>query len=204
MKRILFIILLYMAISLGVILFFNVKIEREQKIEQQIKLQEYYRQQNKVLPRLSGTSYDELTYRGYDSIDEPELYVYLAAYNEFIKEHELDEPELTIEDIKEYLSSEFDEGGNLRIYNSVEDIRYENYPHIYSYVDWYHECDGDEDIAEYWSKLTNIVLEYNVQNPELTLKVPEEMNISQLQELINKKNDSSYEINVDVMKGSEK
>ena len=203
MKRILFIILLFMAISVGVILLLNVRMEKEQEIEQQMKLQEYYRQQNKVLPRVSGSMDEEFAYRGYETIDEPELYVYLAAYNEFINEQELDEIELTTEDIKEYLFSEFNEDESLRIYNSVEDIRYENYPHIYSYVEWYHECDGDEDIEEYWGCLEDIIIEYKGQNPELELCNAKEMSVAQLQELINKKNNPSYEINSEIMKGTE-
>ena len=202
MKRILFIILLFMAISVGVILLLNVRMEKEQEIEQQMKLQEYYRQQNKVLPRVSGSMDEEFAYRGYETIDEPELYVYLAAYNEFINEQELDEIELTTEDIKEYLFSEFNEDESLRIYNSVEDIRYENYPHIYSYVEWYHECDGDEDITEYWTEIDKIIDEYRIQNPEIKMESVFDLSVDQLQELINKKNDSSYEINIEVMKGS--
>ena len=71
-------------------------------------------------------------------------------------------------------------------------------------MDWYYEEGGGQDIAEYWGNLEDIIIEYKGQNPELELCNAEQMNISQLQELINKKNNPSYEINMEVMKGSEK
>ena len=191
--------LLFMVVVIAITF---IKIKNEQESKQQWLIHEYYRQQNKLLPRISGLKTDEYTYRGYETVDEAKLYVYLAAYNECIETYGMNAQKLELEDIKDYLSSEYNADGSLRIYNTVEDIRYENYPHIYSYVEWYHECDGDEDITEYWTEIDKIIDEYRIQNPEIKMESVFDLSVDQLQELINKKNDSSYEINIEVMKGS--
>lgn len=107
--------------------------------------------------------------------DEEELYVRVEAYNSVHTE-----ASITVEDVK----SAFTNGG--------EDLK--------KYVDWYYEEEGDEDITAYWRELTDIVIEYKGQNPELVIGDPDKMNLEQLQELINKKNDPTYEINMEVMK----
>ena len=188
------VVLLCLAAIAGVVLFcWKLRAERKELIAQAI-LKIEYRKQNKAFPRVSGHPRNEDYYVGYDAIDEAEMYVWLAAYNEHISicgYHEGDR-ELTLADIEEYLSGEYNEDGSLRIHEGYENIR--------AYMDWYYEEDGDDDIAEYWGELTKITIEYNVQNPELVLEIPEKMNIAQLQELIHKKNDPAYEINKEVMK----
>jgi len=153
-----------------------------------------YREQNRAFPRVAGRPIKEEYYVGYDAIDEPQLYVCLSAYNEWIRLNYKEESELTLEDIEKYLSSEYNEDGSLRIQKGYENIR--------AYVDWYYEEGGGEDIAEYWGDLNEIAIECYRENPDIAGKDIKKLSISQLQELINKKNDSSYEINVEVMKGS--
>jgi len=186
----------------------------------------YYRQQNRTLPLVAGNHPTWVEYYvDYDEVDESKLYVCLAAYNEYIELHDMDTKKLTLEHMKEYLASEYDEDGSLRIckkykltweefltgeynieitpwYDTYKYVQYENYPHIYEYVNWYYTKDGETAITEYWGDLEDIIIEYKGQNPELELCNAKEMNISQLQELINKKNNPSYEINMDVMRGS--
>lgn len=206
MKRkkavIVMLLLLFLIAVIGVGLFF-----REQRIKQLEKdLKIYYSQQNKTLPQKSTDGYEyrplskEITYRGYDTIDEPELYVNLTVYNECIDLYEEDTPKLTLKDIEDYLSSEYNEDGSLRIYDSRRNMRYANDPEIGAYVDWY-LCGGRYDIAEYWIELDRIEGDYQRQNPEIILPPLRDMSIIQLQELINKRNDPSYEINPEVMKG---
>lgn len=102
------------------------------------------------------------------------------------------EVELSLADFEEYLSSEYNEDGSLRIH--------EGYEHIYEYMNWYHEESGDIDIKNYWSELTKIAMNYYLENVELGWKDPVDMNIAQLHELIKKKNDADYQINIEIMR----
>lgn len=70
----------------------------------------------------------------------------------------------------------------------------QNGPIFADYMKWYYE-DGNGAVDEYWEELDKIAKEY----PESTKK----MTIEQLQELINKYNDSTYEINAEIMRGTE-
>ncbi len=186
------ILLLCLAVIVGTVLFFYEQNREIRERAQQEILKIDYAHQNRALPLVSGFSRWEEAYVGYESVDKEELYVRLAAYNERMRLNGEEEQELTLADVEEYLSSEYNEDGGLRIYEGYENIR--------RYVDWYYEEEGDEDIAEYWNALTDLIIEYKGQNPELVLCDPEEMNLAQLQELINKKNDATYEINMEVMK----
>ena len=186
------IILLCIAVLAGAVLFFQEQKRKRHEWVQQEILKIEYSQQNRALPLIRGYSRGIESYVGYEAVDEEELYVRLAAYNEQMRLNGEEEQELTLADVEEYLSSEYNEDGSLRIYEGYEKIR--------RYREWYFEEEGDEDITGYWRELTNIVIGYNLQNPELVLCDPEEMNLAQLQELINKKNDATYEINMEVMK----
>ncbi|MCM1494312.1 MAG: hypothetical protein NC089_00765 [Bacteroides sp.] len=76
---------------------------------------------------------------------------------------------------------------------TVEELKsgFENGGQVFTdYMDWYSE-DGAGDIKEYWGELDIIAKPYT---ESLT-----RMNVEQLQELINKYNDPSYEINAAVM-----
>ena len=112
--------------------------------------------------------------------DPEELMVRVEAYNDAQLE-KTDGHTITVDELK----SSFEKGGEL----------------LDDYVDWYYEEGGGNAIAEYWGDLEDIKTKYNVQNPELELCNAKQMNVDQLQELIKKKNDSSHEINVEVMKG---
>ena len=150
-----------------------------------------YRRQNGTFPRTSGHYADEAFYVGYDAIRENEMYVSLAAYNEWNREHGEEAEELTLADIEEYLSSEYNEDGSLRIQSGYENIR--------AYVEWYYDG-GDEVIKEYWKKLEDIAIECRYQYHEFPLVTVKVFRIEQLQELIKKKEDPSYEINIEVMR----
>ena len=194
-KKILRVIIIFLCLIVmsGTIFFCNEQRRIKEERAKQGILAIDYREQNRAFPRVAGRPIKEEYYVGYDAIDEPQLYVCLSAYNEWIRLNYKEESELTLEDIEKYLSSEYNEDGSLRIQKGYENIR--------AYVDWYYEEGGGQAITEYWGDLEDIKTKYNVQNPELELCNAKEMNISQLQELINKKNDPSYEINIDVMKG---
>ncbi len=187
-----FIILLCIAVLAGVVLFFQEqKRKRQEWIEQEILKIEYY-EQNTALPLGRGYSANVESYVGYEAVNEEELYVRLAAYNEQMRLNGEEEQELTLADVKEYLSGEYNEDGSLRIYEGYEKIR--------RYMDWYFEEEGDEDIAEYWRQLEIVNNEYWKQSFEETYILLRDLNVAKVQELINKKNDPTYEINMEVMK----
>ena len=165
--------------------------KQEEALEKVLITIEYQRQ-NGTFPRTSEHYIEEASYVGYDAIEENEMYVSLAAYNEWNREHGEETEELTLADIEEYLSSEYNEDGSLRIQSGYENIR--------AYVEWYYEIGGDEVIKEYWEELNNIVIRYEQQNPDMDIHSAESMTIRQLQELIRKKEDPSYEINMEIMR----
>ncbi len=185
--KVLIILSCFLVVAGAVLLYVGQKKMMERKI-----LRIDYREQNDALPLMPEYPVFVEEYVGYDAIDKEELYVRLAAYNERMRSEEANIPELTLADVEEYLSGEYNEDGSLRIQKGYENIR--------SYVKWFYKKEGDKDIAAYWMELRKIAMGYYVQNSEITIGVPEEMSIAQLQELINKKNDPSYEINMEVMK----
>ncbi|MBD5477752.1 MAG: hypothetical protein HDR14_00435, partial [Lachnospiraceae bacterium] len=142
--------------------------------------------------RTSGHYADEAFYVGYDAIRENEMYVSLVAYNKWNREHGVEAEELTLADIEEYLSSEYNEDGSLRIQSGYENIR--------AYVEWYYQIGGDEVIEEYWSELERLLIIFGRENPKITDNDAKSMTIEQLQELIKKKEDPSYEINMEIMR----
>ena len=165
------------------------------KMQEKILIAIEYRRQNGTFPRTSEHPIEEAFYVGYDAIEENKMYVSLAAYNEWNREHGKEVEELTLADIEEYLSSEYNEDGSLRIQSGYENIR--------AYVEWYYDG-GGKVIKEYWGELINIVIRwYAQQNPDMDIHSAESMTIRQLQELIKKKEDPSYEINMEVMKEQE-
>ena len=167
------------------------KLELEEKVDKAL-LAIDYREQNGAFPRVEGHYAEEEYYVGYDAIDGPRMYVSLAAYNEWVREWGYEREELTLADIEEYLSSEYNEDGSLRIRSGYEAIR--------EYEDWYYEG-GDGDIEEYWSELDKTLGEYREENPGVVKNDARNLTIPQLEELIHKKNDPSYEMNPEIMEG---
>ena len=182
---------------LGVVSFAVPYHERKQELEKEVDkkiLEIEYITQNGAFPRVEGHYAEEGYYVGYDAIDEPGMYIRLAAYNEWVSERGYEGRELTLADIEEYLSSEYNEDGSLRIRSGYEAIR--------EYEDWYYEG-GDGDIEEYWRELEEIVRIYSEENPGVLHSIAQRMTIPQLEELIQKKNDPSYEMNQEIMEGKE-
>lgn len=107
--------------------------------------------------------------------DPEELYVRVAAYNS------MHEEQITGAELKE----DFSAGGGET---------------LTTYMDWYYEG-GDGDIEKYWGELEIILGKFREQNPNIIgNNYAKNMGLEQLEELIRKKNDPSYEINLDVMK----
>lgn len=104
--------------------------------------------------------------------DPEEILIRVAAYN---SEHE---EKTSVEEIK----ASFAEGGGI----------------VEEYTDWYFDG-GDEVIEEYWSELEDILGSYREEHPKTIYGGVKTLSIEQLQELIRKKEDFSYEINMEVM-----
>ena len=118
------------------------------------------------------------------------MYVNLAAYNEWNREHGEEAEELTLADIQEYLSSEYNEDGSLRIQSGYENIR--------AYVEWYYDG-GGKIIKDYWNELEVILGNCKEEHPKVVYGNAKMLEIERLQELIKKKEDPSYEINMEIM-----
>ena len=187
---VIFIMVLF-CIAVGVFACTERRKKQEEALEKVLIAIEYQRQ-NGTFPRTSGHYADEAFYVGYDAIRENEMYVGLVAYNEWNREHGEKTEELTLADIEEYLSSEYNEDGSLRIQSGYENIR--------AYVEWYYEVGGDEVIEKYWRELEKIINDYRQQNLGIENDSVRNMTVEQLQELIKKKEDTSYEINMEIMK----
>ena len=188
-KKIITVIILILVLSCIAVGVFTCTERR--KMQEKILIAIEYRRQNGTFPRTSERPIEEAFYVGYDAIEENKMYVNLAAYNEWNREHGEEAEELTLADIEEYLSSEYNEDGSLRIQSGYENIR--------AYVEWYYDG-GGKVIKEYWSELERILIIFGRENPEITDNDAKSMTIEQLQELIKKKEDPSYEINMEIMK----
>ena len=164
---------------------------RNEKIEQ-IILSIEYREQNTAFGMSINDS--ELGYQEYNKVNEKELYVRLEVYNSWNKQQNNGREVLYLTDIEDYLSSEYNEDGSLRVYSRPEKIQ--------EYMKWYY-ADGNRDVDEYWDGLQEIVMNFYDEHPEISKKTTGNMDTEQLQELINKYNNPDYEINADIMGGKE-
>lgn len=107
-------------------------------------------------------------------LDRRELTVRLALYNQ-------DHEPITEEDVRESLE------------NNGEGLE--------EYVDWYYQGQGCDEVEEYWIKLEELAMDYKGINPSFETISVHSMSLEQLQELIKKEADPSYEINDAVMEG---
>ena len=186
-------ILILSCIAVGVFACTERRKKQEEALEKVLIAIEY-RRQNGTFPRTSEHDIEEAFYVGYDAIVESEMYVSLAVYNEWNREHGKEAKELTLADIEEYLSSEYNEDGSLRIQSGYENIR--------AYVEWYYDG-GGKVIEEYWNELGDILGNYREEHPKTISGSVKTLGIEQLQELIKKKEDPSYEINMEIMREQE-
>ena len=77
------------------------------------------------------------TYKDFSNVDINILTMYLAAYKHF----EPSAPELSIEDVKDFLSSEYDGDGKLRVLNQPKNIS--------EYITWFYFLGGASDCDGY-------------------------------------------------------
>ena len=185
MKKKIFVIAAVIAVTLIIIVAGVKYLGQKQTKKEQTELAYAYKHQNRAFPRDEG-EINEYGYVGYEAINEKELYVALQVYNQKNEGEDLE-----VEDIKEYLSQEYNEDGTPRVL--------EGWPEIRSYEDWYFRGMGSEKIEEYWGKLEIAKDEYQRLTPAFPNCTVKELSINQIEELIKKDADPTYEIDDSVM-----
>ena len=185
MKKRISIIIAAITITLIIIIAGVKYSEQKQTEKEQIELAYAYKHQNRAFPRDEG-EINEYGYIGYEAINEKELYVALEVYN---KENEGED--LEVEGVKEYLSQEYNEDGTPRVL--------EGWPEKRAYENWYFKGMGSEKIEEYWGKLEITKDEYQRLTPAFPNCTVKELSINQIEELIKKEADPTYEIDDSIM-----
>ena len=108
---------------------------------------------------------------------------------------------VTLEDVKKYLSSEFDEEGNLYVLNKNNKV--------HDYIEWYRkrvitdtgmDFEGEHQIERYWTRLSEIVLNYVREGNDFPNQDVKSFSYEKLKEIMKKADDPSYQINDDIMK----
>ena len=122
MKRIIVFISVIIAL-LSVIIVYRVHETETKKLEAEKKeLEELYYDQNTAL-RLCQDCDKRFSYHGVKDADMKELAIAIYAYNNLQSEYKL-----TIDEVIDYISKEFDSEGKPRIYSQP--------PNIKAYIDW--------------------------------------------------------------------
>ena len=182
MKKCINIICLLIVISsaiIGGVLYNNYKqTEREEYVKK------LYRAQGYVYPRTNGVYYQE-EYFDYSIIDEEKLYIKLMAYNTDKNK------ELTLNDVKEYLSNQYNEDGTLRAEIGWDEM--------YAFEEWHWYGGEKECIPGYEDAIWDAIDDFRSQNDIDEFIKLSELSIEQLEELVKKVADPTYEINPEVM-----
>ena len=128
--------------------------------------------------------YDMATqYSDYSAVNEDSLYICIMAYNHCEKKS------LSLDEFKDFLSSEKNEDGSLRI-NSIPDS-------IQEYMDWYHDHGKNGEIDPYQNSLKDIYYDFRKTLGEAAPSYSR-LNRQQLTEIMKKLDDPNYEINSDM------
>lgn len=184
----LIIAIIILTISIVVGAFYAYISNEQRKIDQRRIENEYYIQNGVFFMR--GSDHYHWSYLPYDNVNEAKLYIALFCYEEY------SDISINLDEIRDYLSSEYDESGDLRI-NHVPD-RLNDY--ISWYLSWHDYKYGGEIIGDYISELQRIYIsEIRNSNQDLPYSV-EDLSLEQIQELINLEDNLDYEINTDLFR----
>ena len=184
-------------IAIGSILYLRyLQFQKKEAEEREWEICIAYRRQNDALIRKDGPLH-LYEYSSYEHIDEKELFVALHVYNMSDRCKE----KVTLEDVKKYLSSEFDEEGNLYVLNKNNKV--------HDYIEWYRkrvitdtgmDFVGEHQIERYWTRLSEIVLNYVREGNDFPNQDVKSFSYEKLKEIMKKADDPSYQINDDIMK----
>lgn len=166
--------------------------EDEKKTEYVEWLKTQYSNQNGAFFQKSAWT----DYHNADLLEETKVWVDLYVYNKYVPVEE----KVYLIDVQEYLFSEFNEDGSLRIENGYEKV--------HNYVNWYEysmdQGDSGRMIIEKYKDDLHFDVEWEykkTENPDYEIKLIDELSIPQVKELIKKYEDPSYQINDDIMMG---
>lgn len=166
--------------------------EDEKKTEYVEWLKTQYSNQNGAFFQKSAWT----DYHNADLLEKTKVWVDLYVYNKYVPVEE----KVYLIDVQEYLSSEFNEDGSLRIEKGYEKV--------HNYVNWYEysidQGDSGRTIIEKYKDDLHFDVEWEykkTENPDYEIKLIDELSIPQVKELIKKYEDPSYQINDDIMMG---
>ena len=160
------------------------KYQEHKQYEREQQIRRMYHRQGLVYPRTKGSYFVE-DYFNYDNIDEKELYIELITYNI------CEDKSLTLDDVKEYLSEQYNEDGTLRVETGWDEI--------YDFENWWGNVGSKECIPEYKEKLWDTISEFRLENQIDNFIKLSELSYDQIDELSRKIADPDYEIDKKVM-----
>ena len=190
MKKYIKVILVLLAIIVSVCAYRSyVQKQRAAAREAYVKVK--YHSQGLSYPRKIG-NYHIYEYFDYSSIDEKRLFIYLSAYNANNDNHgDYYKNDLTLNDVKEYLSDPYNEDGTLRVETGWDKM--------YAFEQWHDYVGKKKHIPEYENEIVEIFYDFRRKNVSDKSIEFSELSIEQLEELVKKEADSTYEINPEVM-----
>lgn len=142
------------------------------------RLQRDYRCQNRYL---GGYGAWENGYHPLNEDTQNKTYTYLHYYRRQTGE------KLSLDDVREYFSSEFEEDGSIRIYTNG------NWPEIENYMNW--AFDNIEEMDDYCFDVMYGQDHLYDQYPELKNYTLNELSLHNLEELLRATDDKTYEPN---------
>lgn len=175
-KSKIFILILLIAIAVGV--GFGYRVYKKQQEEFRMELEYQYRTQNRCL---LGYAAPSAQYEPFSTARQNHAYIYLYIYGKETKNL------LSLNDVKEYLSSEFEEDGSVRIYTNG------NWPEIEKYINW--ALSNQEKLN---TSRDQALLQYSDLSkayPELKNYQFHELSLHNLKEILHIMDDASYQPN---------
>ncbi|RKM57755.1 hypothetical protein D6856_13955 [Butyrivibrio sp. XB500-5] len=136
------ILVLIAVVGLGYYLIYKPHMKGK-RAEQKTEIEQLYFHQNHAFGMGLAPSYLD-----YNKINKNRLIERLAAYEDSGQA----KAEVSLDDIKQYLSGEYDESGKLAAENRPENIE--------AYIDWAWSDDGEKYIKDYIQWITNYQLDH--------------------------------------------
>ena len=160
------------------------KYQEHKQYEREEYVKHLYRCQGYVYPRTNGVYYQE-EYFDYSIINERQLYFELIAYNAY------EDKNLTLDDVKKYLSEQYNEDGTLRVETGWDEM--------YAFEKWWGNAGSMECIPEYKDKLQVTLTDFEKENEIKECNYYYFLRYDQIDELSRKIADPDYEIDKEVM-----